>query len=162
MPEQHRQNIYELRSSAVQEVLRKPPAFLIVWANITIIVIIAVGFLLLSVITLPADANAAYQLKEINRNTDSAGTILLSTSLSTNELQTLRLPAKAYLYPGGEMLNNSGVFTCKVDTAYRHMGKVYLRAQTHTPAVFAFPTGRVRVAGPPESLLQRFFKKIHL
>lgn len=162
MPDHH-QNMYELRSSAVQEVLRKPPTYLIIWANVTILVIIVIAFILLSVITIPADSNGAYLLKETKRDA-GVNSILLETSLPVKEIDKLYPEATVYLYPSGDNSNshvNAGVIF-RIDSVYQHTDKVYLRGNVKEPFIIAYPSGKIRVSGAPESLRHRLFKKISL
>lgn len=160
MPDQHHQNIYELRSSAVQEFLRKPPAYLIVWANIVILVIIAVAFILLSVITLPTDSSGIYQTKGL----PGANRILLATSLPAGEMDKLLPAATVSLYPPGDNIDTrtaAGVlFT--IDSVYCHTDTIYLLGNVRGPFIQAYPSGKIQVAGAPESLRHRLFKKISL
>lgn len=163
MPDHHHQNMYELRSSAVQEVLRKPPAHLIIWANVVILVIIVIAFILLSVITIPTESNSTYLLKETKQDTGT-GSILLETSFPVKEIDKLHLAATVYLYPSrdnmGSHVTAEVVFT--IDSVYRSADKVYLLGNVKDPFILSYPSGKIRVSGTPESLRHRLFKKISL
>ncbi len=88
------QSKYELRSSGVQEVLKRPPNYFITWGNSIILIVLLVGLWLLSLIQFPNKITLPFQLKISKKDTFL---ILYSApSLKIKKLQQVDLSFESY------------------------------------------------------------------
>lgn len=77
MPSNNNHNIYELRSSDVQEVMNKPPGRLVTWGNTVIFLTLLSGFWLTTFIQLPVTYNVPVVISMVNKSPESKNLIEL-------------------------------------------------------------------------------------